>query len=137
MRFWDASALVPLFAAEAETPTVAALIAGNPEVVVWWGCLTEVKSALYRKARESVLTVADAALAVAKVDALIGGQAVDLPPSDAIRDEADALLSRHGLRAADAFHLAAWKLHASHLEFVCLDKRLNAAALAEGATVLP
>ena len=41
------------------------------------------------------------------------------------------------LTVADAFHLAAWKLHASHLEFVCLDRRLSAAALAEGATVLP
>ena len=137
MRFWDASALVPLFATEAETANMATILGEDSDVVVWWACRSEVKSALYRKVRERTLASADAERAVAKVDALIGNQAVDVPPTDEIRNEADVILSRHSLRAADAFHLAAWKLCAGHLPFVCLDKKLREAAVAEGASVIP
>jgi hypothetical protein len=41
MTFWDSSALVPLLAREASTPTVQTVYAQDMEVVVWWATPVE------------------------------------------------------------------------------------------------
>ena len=53
MRFWDASAIVPLLVAEASTPRLQALAASDPDMLVWWGSRLECVSALARLEREA------------------------------------------------------------------------------------
>jgi hypothetical protein len=43
MRFWDASALVPLIVAEPAMKRMQTLAAKDPAMLVWWG--TEMESA--------------------------------------------------------------------------------------------
>ena len=51
MRFWDSSALVPLFVQKSTSATVAETYAGDPDVVAWWGTQLECTSALARLER--------------------------------------------------------------------------------------
>jgi len=41
MRFWDSSALVPLFVLEERSPILEALVADDPDMVVWWASPVE------------------------------------------------------------------------------------------------
>lgn len=59
MRFWDASAVVPLVVAEEETHHCRRLLAEDAEVVVWFLTPVEVISALARRRRESSLKLPD------------------------------------------------------------------------------
>ena len=58
MKFWDASAVLPLLLQEAETGVVQRLYQQDPGIAVW--CLTdiEVASALARRSREGFETKA-------------------------------------------------------------------------------
>lgn len=137
MRFWDASALVPLFTQKATSADMIRLEAADPAVQVWWGTRVEVKAALFRKVLTGHLTRAQALVGVGRVDARFDALYIEIEPSTPIRHRAEALVSRHDLRAADALQLAAFLQNGASQEFVCLDKRLRDAALAEGARVLP
>ena len=68
-------------------------------------------------------------------------QSTSILPSDMLRARAERLIGAHPLRAADALQLAAalaWCEEQPWNEaFVCLDKRLRAAARQEGFSVLP
>ncbi|MDP3775565.1 MAG: hypothetical protein Q8Q85_14995 [Gemmatimonadales bacterium] len=55
MRFWDASALVPLHVAERRTADMRALFKDDEAVVVWWGTVVECASALARQHRRRTL----------------------------------------------------------------------------------
>ena len=135
MRFWDSSALVPLFAAEPGTRAVQALYTRDPEVVVWWGTLVECASAVARLERDGALVPADAAKSFARLDALAPSW-MQIDPSDEIREAARRFLRVHPLRAADALQLAAALVAAERrpptLAFVTLDDRLREAAAKEG-----
>jgi len=135
MRFWDSSALVPLFAAEPGTRAVQALYTRDPEVVVWWGTLVECASAIARLERDGALVPADAAKSFARLDALAPSW-MQIDPSDEIREAARRFLRVHPLRAADALQLAAALVAAERrpptLAFVTLDDRLREAAAKEG-----
>jgi hypothetical protein len=48
MRFWDSSALVPLFVREDRSPILEALVADDPDMVVWWASPVECGSAVHR-----------------------------------------------------------------------------------------
>ncbi len=139
MRFWDASAIVPLIADEPRRASLFRLIEDDGDLLVWWGTPAEIVSALARLEREKQLA-ADAATAAH--DALRGISAGwhEVVPSDAVRRTAERLLRTHALRAADSLQLAAALVAADHdartLDFVCLDERLAAAARREGFTVL-
>ena len=58
MKFWDASAVLPLLLHEAETAVVQSLYEQDPGIAIW--CLTdiEIASALARRAREGFETEA-------------------------------------------------------------------------------
>ena len=135
MRFWDSSALVPLFAAETRTPDMQFRYARDPEVVVWWGTPVECASAIARLEREGALSAANAAESFARLDALAPSW-MQIDPSDEIRESARRLLRVHVLRAADALQLAAAVVAAerrpSTLAFVTCDSRLQEAAVKEG-----
>lgn len=64
----------------------------------------------------------------------------EVGPTDQVREVAEELPQRYGLRAADAFQLAAALVWCKELPknrvFVCIDKRLATAADDAGFTVL-
>jgi len=135
MKFWDSSALVPLFAAERRTPAVQSVYTRDLEVVVWWGTLVECASAIARLERDGGLSASDAAESFSRLDALAPSW-MEIEPSDEIRESARRFLRVHPLRAADALQLAAALVAAerrpSTLAFVTVDDRLREAAGKEG-----
>ena len=139
MRFWDASAIVPLLVAESSTRRLQTLAAEDSAILVWWGCEVECVSALARLEREGAFNEAAMTAALARLRQLVAGWH-EVDPSDAIREAATRFLRVHPLRAADALQLAAAFLAAERrpasLELVTLDDRVAAAARKEGFTVI-
>lgn len=52
MIFWDSSALTPLLLTEGDSDLREAQLRKNPVVLVWYGALAEVESALCRRKLE-------------------------------------------------------------------------------------
>ncbi|HYG66837.1 MAG TPA: type II toxin-antitoxin system VapC family toxin, partial [Anaeromyxobacteraceae bacterium] len=126
MRFWDASALVPLLVSEPASDPVLALLNGDSELLVWWGSPVECVSALARREREGAMTPAAVTAATDRLRMLAAAWQ-EVLPGDGIRAAAQRLLRVHPLRAADALQLAAAVIASEHdpasLPFVCLDER--------------
>lgn len=134
VRFWDASAIVPLLVFEGSTPAMLSLLAQEDGIVAWWGTRLECASALARLERSgtSVTSARDRLGAFAAFWA-------EVEATEAVRRVAMRLLRVHALRAADALQLAAaivWSEGASGLTFVTLDERLAAAADREGFRIV-
>jgi uncharacterized protein len=140
LRFWDASAVVPLLMAEPATRTLQALAADDPAMLVWWATEVECASAIARLEREGTLDQLTAIEAFDRLKRLADGWH-EVDPSDRIREAAVRFLRVHPLRAADALQLAAAFVAAewrpSSLEVVTLDECLAAAARKEGFALIP
>ena len=140
MKFWDASAVLPLCLHEPHTLNLKKLSARDGAVVAWWGTAVECYSALARLRREEALTSADETQARTVLHALMAAW-TEIEPSIMVREQAGRVLLLHPLRAADAMQLAAaivWANgQATGHEFVCLDHRLRETAQREGFTILP
>jgi predicted nucleic acid-binding protein len=140
VRFWDANAVVPLLVDEDRSSTVGGFLRGDPGMVVWWITRSECVSALARKRRDGTIGPLEQAQARVVLHHL-GGAWTEVLPSDVLRARAELLLDRHPLRTADAYQLAAaldWRNGSpAGAGFVCFDRRLRAAAGAEGFGVLP
>ena len=139
MRFWDASAIVPLLVTETTTRVVQTLAAKDAGMLVWWATEVECASAIARLEREGALDEAALREAFQRLTQLATGWH-EVDPSDSIRETAVRFLRVHPLRAADALQLAAAFLAAerrpSSLEVVTLDDRLAGAARKEGFVVI-
>jgi predicted nucleic acid-binding protein len=139
VKFWDASAIVPLLIAEASTRRLPALAAGDPDILVWWESQVECASALARLDRDGALDPQTAALAFDRLKQLAAGWH-EVDPSDIVRETAVRFLRVHPFRAADALQLAAAFIAAEQrpvsLEMITLDERLAGAAQKEGFTVV-
>jgi uncharacterized protein len=139
MRFWDASAIVPLLVSETSSRALQTLAKQDPTMLVWWGSEVECASALARIERDGALDPRDA---VGVFDRLRQLSRVwhEIEPTDLVRQAAVRFLRVHPLRAADALQLAAADAAAEHrpasLEIVTLDERLAVAACKEGFPVL-
>ncbi len=139
VRYWDASALVPLAIAESAGPLVRGWLEQDPGIVTWAWTRVELASAVERRARQGQISRAQRRAALDRFEDLAAcwDEVADLFP---VRARALALLGRHPLRAADAAQLGAALLAAedepSALTFVCLDQRLATAAEQEGLRVL-
>ena len=135
MKFWDASAIVPLLVMETTTPSLQTLARRDPDMLAWWGSRVECASALARLERDALLDRKDAALAFDRLKQLADAWH-EIEPSEILRENALRFLRVHPLRAADALQLAAAFVAAerrpSSLEVVTLDGRLADAALKEG-----
>ena len=135
MKFWDASAIVPLLVAESTTRPLQALANRDSDLLVWWGSQVECASAIARLEREALLDLKGAASALHRLKQLADGWH-EIEPSEIIRENALRFLRVHRLRAADALQLAAAFIAAerrpSSLEVVTLDDRLAEAARKEG-----
>jgi len=139
MRFWDSSAIVPLLVDESWSPAVRAEYVRDAEILVWWATPVECVSALARLEREARLAAAELSDALGRLDELAATWH-EVQPIDRVRQVATRILRMHGLRAADAFQLAA-AISASEdrpasLSLVTLDARLAAAAEREGFRVV-
>ena len=139
MKFWDASAIVPLLVNEVSAPRLRAVASADSAMSVWWGSKVECVSALMRLERQGSLDDGSVALALKRLDQL---EAIwdEIDPNDALRDVAVRYLRVHSLRAGDALQLSAAYLAAERrpasLEFVTLDERLAGAARKEGFAVI-
>jgi predicted nucleic acid-binding protein len=135
LKFWDASAIVPLVLAEPTTGAMQALAQKDSSMLVWWATEVECASAIARLERDGALDEPAAVEAFDRLKQLAGGWH-DIDPSDAVREAAVRFLRVHPLRAADALQLAAAFIAAerrpSSLEVVTLDDRVAAAARKEG-----
>jgi predicted nucleic acid-binding protein len=139
LKFWDASAIVPLLLLEPTTRSAQALVAGDPVVLVWWATEVECASAIARLERDGALEEGAVRQAFDRLRQLAAAWH-EVDPSDAIREAAVRFLRVHPLRAADATQLAAAFVAAerrpSTLEVVTLDDRLALAARKEGFVVI-
>jgi uncharacterized protein len=135
VRFWDASAIVPLLVAEPMTPSLQTLAGHDPEMLVWWGSEVECVSALARLERGAALDIEAVSLAFERLKQLADGWH-EVEPSDLVRESAVRFLRVHPLREADALQLAAAFMAAERrpasLQLVTLDERLADAARKEG-----
>ncbi len=140
MKFWDTSALVPLFLDHPTSAQLRTLGASDDAIVVWWGTRVECHSVLARLSREGVLDTPREAEARNVLAHLVEAW-VEVEPSERLRAGATLLLDRRALRAADALQLTAALIWAQagprDHAFVCLDRRLREAARGEGFQVLP
>jgi predicted nucleic acid-binding protein len=140
MRYWDASAIVPLLVQEPQTADVRAVLAADAAIVTWWGSRIESTSAIARLERAKALTPRQASQAIEVLRSLADGWH-EILPADAVRETACRLLRVHPLRAADALQLAAATMMAggrpAQAWFVACDDRLREAAGREGFLVGP
>jgi predicted nucleic acid-binding protein len=139
VKFWDASAIVPLLVKEVTTSSLQALARRDSDMLAWWGSQVECASAVARLERDALLDRKGAALAFDRLSRLADGWH-EIEPNEIVRENAVRFLRVHPLRAADALQLAAAFLAAerrpSSLEVVTLDERLADAARKEGFDVI-
>ena len=138
MRFWDASALVPLILEQPHTARARELLGDDKELVVWWGSMIECASAVARLHRDGQLTAAEEVRARSLLQTLKSSW-FEVQPGDAVREQALRVLRMHPLRSADALQLAAaleWAGSPPDGRFISFDERLSAAAQREGFLTL-
>jgi predicted nucleic acid-binding protein len=139
MRFWDASAIVPLLVEERRREAMLSLLAQDDVMLVWWGTPVECTSAIARREREGALTATQAVASLERLRYLKDGWH-EVLPTPPLRDVAERVLRVHPLRAADSLQLAAAIIAAERepttLDLVSLDDRLSDAASREGFRVL-
>src|SRR5437879_12896210 len=99
MKFWDASAIVPLLMMEANTNALSRLAAADPTMLVWWATEVECASAIARLEREGAL---DQQAVIEAFDRLkrLAEAWHEVDPSDGIREAGVRFLRVHPLRAA-------------------------------------
>jgi uncharacterized protein len=139
VRFWDSSALLPLFVVEPASARARRWLAEDPVVVVWTLTLVELLSALARRRRERPDT--DIAVSSARREVLAAWERwMEITAVDAARRHSERLVEIHPLRADDALQIGAALVAAgersANLEFVTLDDRQAEAASREGFRVL-
>lgn len=139
MRFWDTSALIPLFVAERDTAQAERWLRGDPAVVVWMLTRVELLSAFARRRRAEA--AAARRLLAARRELLRAWEHwSEVTAAEVVRRHAERVVETHPLRAADALQLGAALVAAedspSSLEFVSLDRNLATAAEREGFRVL-
>lgn len=139
MAFWDASALLPLCAYRPETGIVRRLAAGDERMTAWWGTPVELYSALARLRREGALTADGHRDSIRRLEALRGTWD-EVAPTEHLRGLAESIPEHYGLRAQDAFQLAAALVWCGERprrrRFICFDRRLGGSASRLGFTVI-
>jgi predicted nucleic acid-binding protein len=139
MKFWDASAVVPLLLKEDASVRLQKVALADAAMLVWWGTEVECASAISRLERDRALDEPEAIDAFERLRQLAGAWH-EVEPCDPVREAAVRFLRVHPLRSADALQLAAAFIAAERrprsLEVVTLDDRLAAAARKEGFVLI-
>ena len=140
MAFWDSSAIVPLCCTQSASVQGRRLLARLGRIVAWWGTTVEARSAFARLAHDRELNSVQRATAITLLDQLRLSWD-EILPSEAVRAIAESLPDDYGVRAGDAWQLAAALVWCGERPrgrpFVCLDKRLAKAASDLGFMVHP
>lgn len=140
MRFWDSSALLPLFVEQPTTRTLRSWTEDDTDLALWVLSDVELRSGLARLVREGALGLESAQEVARQAEALFERSLV-IDSLAVVAARAKRLLLLHTLRSADALQLAAALVACgddpSGFEFVCLDARLAEAARREGFRVRP
>jgi len=140
MRFWDSSALLPLFVEEPRTKALRTWTVDDDGFVLWVLTDVELRSGLARLVRDGHLTMKAVQEVARNVEGLFGRSLV-IDSIPGVVQRAKRCLMVHPLRAADALQLGAALVACGDdphgFEFVCVDDRLNEAARREGFTVRP
>jgi len=137
MIFWDSSSVIPLLIREKSSPVATDLLNSDPDMAVWWAIRIECASALARLEREEILTMAAIEEALERLEVVENGSVI-VEPVQSVKSEAERLLRRHNLRAANAMQLAAaciFRMEFGPLDFASEDQRLISAAFREGFLV--
>ena len=139
MRYWDASAVVPLLYREVSTGAAVALYEEDPTIITWWGTELECLSALCRRERSGDIPHDVLRIAITRLDDIRDSWQV-IHPGEELLQLARRMLRVHPLSTGDALQLAA-AVQSSEgrpqtLEFVCLDRQLLQAAQSEDFRVL-
>jgi len=139
VRFWDSSALIPVFLVERTSDWARKVMNSDPGVIVWALTRVELMSAIERRRREDPdlsARLSDARSEVQKTCNIW----IEIAMIETVREHAESVLAAHPLRAADALQLGAALVAAAGnpetLQFVTLDRRLAVAAEREGFPVL-
>ena len=139
MRFWDASAILPLIVKEPGSELALTWLREDRDLVVWGLTRLELASAIERRAREGLLRGPERSAALRRAQR-IADDAHEIVDLAAVRARGVAVLARHALRAVDAAQLGAALLVAdpdpASLTAVVLDRKLASAAEREGLRVL-
>lgn len=140
MRYWDTSALAPLFVEQERSDELRSWLVDDSDVVMWTLTEVELRSALTRLGREGRLSskeVQDASRRVEEFRSRVHVVSLE----SGVKSRAKRLLGVHTLRAADALQLAAALVSCSDepsgYELITLDARLVDAARREGFHVRP
>jgi predicted nucleic acid-binding protein len=140
MRFWDASAVIPLCLKEPLSSVMKKTAEEDEALVAWWGTPVECWSAFARWRRDGELEP-DGEEQARRLLSLLAERWTEIQAGNEVRENAARVLLLHPLRAADALQLSAalaWaRGHATGHDFVCLDRRLRDAARREGFRILP
>jgi predicted nucleic acid-binding protein len=139
MRYWDASAIVPLLVEEPSTSRVMSWLTNDHQIMTWWGTAVECVSAIARLEREQRHKTRPLTRAYQRL-LEFSESWIEVQPSEMVRQSAIRLLRVHPIRAADALQLAAALRAAEQrpasLPFVSLDDRLTIIAEREGFSVV-
>ncbi|MBM4438357.1 MAG: hypothetical protein FJ029_14285 [Actinobacteria bacterium] len=100
MRFWDSSAVVPLFVEQPSAPVVRAALAQDRALLVWWATRMECAAAIARLERERSLARKATVAALPGLDELAAGWH-EIQPAEGVRRAARRLVHVHNLRAAE------------------------------------
>ena len=139
MRFWDTSAIIPLFIAEQGSARAKTWYKEDPEIIIWTLTRVELLSAVARRQRERPASARR--LATVRSDLIRAWDRwSEVTAIEIVRRHAEHLVERYPLRAADALQIGAAILAAENdptgLEFVTFDENLGEAAGREGFRVL-
>ncbi len=139
MRYWDASALVPLIVSEPNTALAHSWLEEDSVILTWAWSRVEIVSAVERRTRDGDLSRQQRRDILRRLDTFstTWNEVSEMP---AVRSLANLVLARNSLRAADAAQLGA-ALHVQQqldasLPFVSLDRRLAEAAELEGLPII-
>jgi predicted nucleic acid-binding protein len=135
--YFDSSALVKLVVDEAGSDLAAALWNGSDAALASRLAYPEVCAAIAAAGRNHDLTELEASVAMAEWQRFWAAvRPVELTP--AVEQHAGVLAPAHGLRGADAVHLAsALAVGVADLTVAVWDRRLHAGAVAAGFAVAP
>ena len=139
VAFWDTSAIVPLCVLQDSTQAARQANISFPIRMIWWGTVVEMRSSFARLKKVGELD--DSAFDIAARKWLgIANRSRVVPPVSALLDIASELPEEYGIRALDAFQLAAALIWCNkrprNRPFVCADKRLSVAAKDAGFEVI-
>ena len=140
MKFWDASAVVPLVVNEENTDYCLSMLSDDPNMLVWCMSRVEVMSALCRRVRDGIIDN-DQFQKIKERLKIIWSRVTEVSSIEKVRPRAMRLLEVHPLRAADACQLAAALVSVQEdterLSILCFDQRLVTAARKEGFIINP